>query len=368
MSNLQKSKHYSKFANCIAVKGYLHGIVMDLQRKQYLFVPINTIGVLEKKSFCADEFSPEYNKFIDFLEQNEIIFPINKKNVDCFPSFNMDFLTPSIIDNSIIDADELTLNDVFLFINQLDTLLCNSVQFRFYSKPEKYCLLSILDAINASSIESVEILMPEVEWLNDSALKEFAFNNKKLTSLFFHSAKKDNKNYYNQTTVTRFVQPIKSFQNCGNVKLGYFYVDIGLTTLSYSYNTCLFKKISIDAQGYIKNCPSCTQSFGNIKNTTLKQALEHPDFKKLWSITKDQVDVCKDCEFRHMCTDCRVYIKDPENIYSQPSKCTYNPYIAKWQGEDGYVPVEECGTYSREKGFVVNHERVAELNAQIWGE
>ncbi len=237
MSDLQQSKHFSKFSNCFLVKGYLRGIVMDLQRKQYLFVPINTIEILEKKSFCADEFSPDYNKFIDFLEKNEIIFPINKKNVNCFPSFNMGYLTPSIIDNSIIDADELSLNDVFLFINQLDTLLCNSVQFRFYSKPELSCLLSILDAINASSIESVEVLMPEVEWLNDSTLKEFAFNNKKLTSLFFHSAKKDDKNYYNQTTVTWIVRSIKSFQNCGNVKLDYFYVDIGLTTLSYSYNT-----------------------------------------------------------------------------------------------------------------------------------
>ena len=69
-----------------------------------------------------------------------------------------------------------------------------------------------------------------------------------------------------------------------------------------------------------------------------------------------------------MCTDCRVFIKDPENIYSQPAKCTYNPYIAKWQGEEGYVPVEECGTYTWETGFVVNHKRVAELNKQLWGE
>lgn len=64
----------------------------------------------------------------------------------------------------------------------------------------------------------------------------------------------------------------------------------------------------------------------------------------------------------------RFFLFERENIYYQPSKCTYNPYIAKWQGEDGYVPVEECGTYSRETGFVVNNERVAELNAQIWGE
>ena len=95
------------------------------------------------------------------------------------------------------------------------------------------------------------------------------------------------------------------------------------------------------------------QSFGNIKDTTLKEAIEKPGFKDLWFICKDKIDVCKDCEFRHMCTDCRAYIKDPENIYSQPAKCPYNPYIAKWRGEEGYVTVEECGTYSKEKGFVV---------------
>ncbi len=92
------------------------------------------------------------------------------------------------------------------------------------------------------------------------------------------------------------------------------------------------------------------KSFGNIRNTTLAEAIEKPGFKELWFINKDKIDVCKVCEFRHMCTDCRAFIKDPENIYSQPSKCPYNPYIAKWQGEEGYVSVKECGAYTREKG------------------
>jgi SPASM domain peptide maturase of grasp-with-spasm system len=93
--------------------------------------------------------------------------------------------------------------------------------------------------------------------------------------------------------------------------------------------------------GEIKNCPSLSRSFGNIKDTTIAEAIAKPGFKDLWSIRKDDIDVCKDCEFRYMCTDCRAFIKDPDNIYSQPAKCTYNPYIAKWQGEEGYVSVEE---------------------------
>jgi SPASM domain peptide maturase of grasp-with-spasm system len=80
-----------------------------------------------------------------------------------------------------------------------------------------------------------------------------------------------------------------------------------------------------------KNCPAISQSFGNIKNTTLEEALALKDFKKYWNITKDQIDVCKDCEFRHVCTDCRAYVEDPENQYSKPLKCGYSPYTNEWE-------------------------------------
>lgn len=108
--------------------------------------------------------------------------------------------------------------------------------------------------------------------------------------------------------------------------------------------------------------------FGNIYKMSLRDIMDNSDIKSLWNINKDQIDVCKDCEFRHMCMDCRCFIKDPDNIYSQPAKCTYNPYICKWEGQDQYVPVEECGTYSRETGFVPNKQKIQALNKQIWGE
>lgn len=80
-----------------------------------------------------------------------------------------------------------------------------------------------------------------------------------------------------------------------------------------------------------KNCPSMKESYGNIKDTTLIEALEKPGFKKYWNITKDQINVCKDCEFRYICTDCRAYLEDPDDIYSKPLKCGYNPYTCEWE-------------------------------------
>ncbi|MCR9102370.1 MAG: grasp-with-spasm system SPASM domain peptide maturase, partial [bacterium] len=102
-------------------------------------------------------------------------------------------------------------------------------------------------------------------------------------------------------------------------------------TESINHNSCLNRKISIDTEGNIKNCPSMKESYGNIKDTTLLEALEKPGFKKYWNITKDQISVCKDCEFRYICTDCRAYLEDPDDIYSKPLKCGYNPYTCEWE-------------------------------------
>lgn len=73
-----------------------------------------------------------------------------------------------------------------------------------------------------------------------------------------------------------------------------------------------------------------SEIIGNIKDTTFKEASEEPDFKKYWDICKDRVHVCKDCEFRYICTDCRAYVEDPEDILSKPLKCGYNPYTGGW--------------------------------------
>lgn len=68
-----------------------------------------------------------------------------------------------------------------------------------------------------------------------------------------------------------------------------------------------------------------------VKTSILWEALEHPDFKKYWYIHKDQIEVCKDCEFRYICTDCRAYLEDPDNLYSKPLKCGYDPYTCEWE-------------------------------------
>ncbi|RYE54501.1 MAG: grasp-with-spasm system SPASM domain peptide maturase [Sphingobacteriales bacterium] len=118
---------------------------------------------------------------------------------------------------------------------------------------------------------------------------------------------------------------------CGIVDPDFFQSNIPHYTESLSHNTCLNRKISIDIEGNIRNCPSMLKSFGNVNDTTLHDAINKPGFKSNWNITKDEVTKCKDCEFRYVCTDCRAYRENPDDIYSAPLKCGYNPYTCAWE-------------------------------------
>ena len=96
------------------------------------------------------------------------------------------------------------------------------------------------------------------------------------------------------------------------------------------------------------------ESFGNINTTKLIDALSRPGFKKYWNITKDQISICKDCEFRHVCTDCRAYIENPDDIYSKPLKCGYNPYTCEWEEWSTNLLKGKAIEYYGMKDLVVN--------------
>ena len=76
-------------------------------------------------------------------------------------------------------------------------------------------------------------------------------------------------------------------------------------------------------------------------NKTLKDVIKTDEVKKKWNINKDRLLVCKDCEYRYMCVDSRYPIEIGDNQWKFNSECHYNPYIAKWKGEEDYITVEE---------------------------
>ena len=64
-------------------------------------------------------------------------------------------------------------------------------------------------------------------------------------------------------------------------------------------------------------------SFGNIDRNNIVDVAISTVFQRHWQITKEQIRVCRDCEFRMICSDCRAFLHDD---YAKPAKCDYDPY------------------------------------------
>lgn len=60
------------------------------------------------------------------------------------------------------------------------------------------------------------------------------------------------------------------------------------------------------SDGSIKNTPSSPTLYGNIKNDNLQEIMRSKEIQFFWDSKKDQIEGCKDCEFRYMSPDDRV--------------------------------------------------------------
>ncbi len=151
-----------------------------------------------------------------------------------------------------------------------------------------------------------------------------------------------------------------------------FNVNLELFSESQEYNTYFNRKLVIGFNGEIKNAIECNETFGNIKEIKnidqLREIILSAEFQVHWKVHKELCDVCKDCEFRHMCVDNRLPHKRKENEWYHKIECNYNPYIAKWEGEEGYRTLAECGVISNQNEFSIDHENIALINKELWGE
>lgn len=326
--------------NCIPVKGFNRSLVCDLHRNKYDFIPndlydimVNHEGKTMKniKDFYQNKYDDIIEEYFQFLVKREYVFFTDTPN--WFSKMDLGFHYPFLISNAIIDVNKSSSYDYSEVLYQLSELKCKYLEIRFYnefnlSKVEN--MVSYLDKIK-SMITFISITIPDT--IEQVDLNEFLKKYPRISHIYLYRSDKNRmiQDDENKTVIIYSIKDIKNNKSCGLIHSSYFASNIKMFTESLNYNSCLNRKISVDVYGNIKNCPSMPQDFGNIKDTTLREALENKDFKKYWNVTKDQIEVCKDCEFRYICTDCRAYLENPKDDYSKPLKCGYNPYTNKWE-------------------------------------
>ena len=283
-----------------------------------------------KKDFDFDEHS-NVDRYINWLLNEEIAFLTECP--EYFPITELHWKSPTAIANAVIDNYIFTQHNYSLIIKQLKDLRCLHLEIRFFDSNTLAQLTEILNTTDQSTLKSIDILLKYQTNIKQILnLNELLFQYKRINNVFIHSTPEhllaemntDNNLFFTAQTIT-------DETHCGIVNQLNFSSNIQLFTESVNFNNCLNRKISIDGNGHIKNCPSMQVNYGHINDTALIHVIEDDNFRKLWDINKDQINICQDCEFRYICTDCRAYLKDNTNLFSKPLKCNYDPYVGEWK-------------------------------------
>lgn len=343
-----KHNYFRVYTNCIVTRGYTKSVISDIQRENSDFIPNSLADIIErlnrKESLVSiykdygEENKPILDEYLNFLLQEEYGFYCSKEEFDMFIDLDLRYQNPDRISNIIIEIKKDELPFLKQVITQVEKLGCKFVALVCYESlnPDDFGLIRLM--FDNTIIHSVEIISQYSVGVDEHSISELSTKFERLSSLFLFnsppkmtmgSRKKYGKVVFSQKKYTNF-----SF--CGGVSPDHFQTNLPKVLEAINHNSCLNKKIAVDINGNIKNCPAMPQSFGNIKDITLDEAIRHKNFNQYWNITKDDIAVCKDCEFRYICTDCRAYTEQPDLNesrldVSKPLKCGYDPYTGEWE-------------------------------------
>jgi len=333
------SEVFRLYGNCIPVRGARRSLLCDLQKSQAHFIPNGLFGILtelaertveEIKTVFDRECDDIIDEYFDFLIREDYGFFTNEPWK--FPPVQLDWDLPGAVTNAIIDTDRNSDHDYDAILDQLDDLGCQALQIRCHDQLSTDEVRRLVKTTGRRQLRHLDLILAYTTDLDLQWLGKLCMDHQWVSRVLVHSSPFDDTKQLVPLSVYVVFQKARfNPADCGQVEIGYFAVNIAHFSEAQSFNTCLNRKISITPSGDIKNCPSMLRSLGNVKTTPLADAIKHPSLVRLGSITKDQIEVCRDCEFRYICTDCRAHTRDYRNPYAKPRGCGYDPYTAAWQ-------------------------------------
>ncbi|MFD1770465.1 grasp-with-spasm system SPASM domain peptide maturase [Sphingobacterium suaedae] len=336
-------RFFNLYSNILVTKGYRRILISDLGRNISKLYPLELSELIEElKESSIEAVLDNYDEHSKRIVQEYVDYLIHKE---------YGFITEgdwdrNFIPLSLVYQDSRLLSDIFLELEQLEiteALLTSITKLRI-RHVVAFCRNAVtaqqlidFDALFANTaVEGVEIYTAFSSAVHADFFQRVHAYTKRISHLVFYGCDEDTSaTDFAYRFMLDFTSDELSVNACGKINVDHFNTNMPKVLEAVNHNSCLHKKIGIDIDGRIKNCPAMSYSFGHINEVSLEDAFDHQDFKKYWSLTKDAVLVCKDCEFRNVCTDCRAFTErshynDKGMDISKPLKCGYDPYTNEW--------------------------------------
>jgi radical SAM protein with 4Fe4S-binding SPASM domain len=353
------------FTDIKITNGYLRSVIQDFNRKKIYHIPLLLSKLIEKfdgkidynmlKKYAESKNKKYLLEYYNFLTERDLIFNIKEILLPLFPEisteydypFEIDIITVLLSPVNYHQIVALVEKGVFSMIRCMNIIVCSNIT--------EFELKTLVDKILHDESLYIKIVKSKggqesskyLHELNENDMIRIEWIDSLIDDTYFKGIHYQNK------------YPI--LQN-----------QYALYTETLYHNPYFNKSLFVDYNGNIKNVPElkyCVEQLENIETYDyLVDKINNTRFKKYWTIDKSQIEICKICEYRHMCISNLLPVKLGNKFWKLNKNCPYNPYICKWQGENGYVPVEDCGSYSRDTGFTPDREKIKTLNREIWGE
>jgi SPASM domain peptide maturase of grasp-with-spasm system len=339
MKNSENNNFFILYANCQPVKGACRSVICDLQKSRYYYIPNDLFEILKitKTTILKDiyesygyENASILDEYFDYLLKNNLGFIDSETNI--FPNLSLEWDSSSKITNCILDVDKLSISKINYksIFKDLNELNCICVQIRSFDQLEISSIEELLSLTNDSRIREIRLVLEYGAEIESFVISRLLVAYKRLNQVIFYNSDRNCITYELGVPIIYVDTKKLSAEDCGQICPGIFLTNIPHFTESLHFNSCLNRKVSIDNNGFIKNCPSQKENFGNINEINIASAISNSKFQRLGKIKKDNINICKDCEHRYICTDCRVFTTDKNNEFAKPSKCSYDPYTGTW--------------------------------------
>jgi radical SAM protein with 4Fe4S-binding SPASM domain len=121
-----------------------------------------------------------------------------------------------------------------------------------------------------------------------------------------------------------------------------FQVDREVYELSLCRNNCWAGMIAITSNGNVLPCVFAREQVaGNVRTQPLSEIIKGR-IHEFWSLTRDRVETCRDCEYRYFCHDCRPWAYGYSgDLYAKSPRCTYNPSTGEWGTADEALRIDD---------------------------
>lgn len=194
-------------------------------------------------------------------------------------------------------------------------------QFRRFKEQEPLPKEENLELEIRLHIEEGAMLNSILEAFSDYPVKNIYYYGENLPTILKH----------NRLLIRRS----KDFQQCRERSRvdGHFHpVEEKTLRFNKRYNSCWGTSIAFTADGSVRPCIHSQL----IIDRQAKLALENVDdlieqMQPYWTLTKDKINKCRNCEFRHICFDCReIAWRQNGDILCPNPTCRYNPFTGHW--------------------------------------